>query len=87
MQWLEPWLRDQTVGMAAGIVAGVALAVCIVVGFLSAWVNWRASRLSRKARRFMGQQKLAEETLSSMDAEEKDLQRLVKEMEQVQAKA
>ncbi|HVY91013.1 MAG TPA: hypothetical protein VG942_19245 [Hyphomonadaceae bacterium] len=86
MQALEPWLRDQTVGLAAAGVAGVALLICILAGFRSAWVKWRAARLARKAKRFQGQQKLAEETLSSLEAEEVDLKRLVKEMEKAQPK-
>ena len=45
------------------------------------WFSWRASRLGRLARRFQGRQMMADELMSSMEAEEKDLRRLMGEME------
>jgi hypothetical protein len=87
MAWIEPWLRDETVGFIAAGVGGVALLAWLMFACLSLWVRWRASRLSRIARRYTGRHKLAEELLSSMDAEEKDLNRLMKEMEKAAAKA
>ncbi len=85
MDWLEPWLRNETTGLAAGAVAAAALALALLFGLLSAWFSWRAARLTRIARRFRGRQRLAEEQLSSFAAEEKDLQRLISEMERAEA--
>ena len=86
MDWLEPWLRNETVGLAAGATAAAVLGLAVLFGLLSAWFRWRAARLTRIARRFRGRQRLAEEQLSSFAAEEKDLQRLIAEMERAEAK-
>jgi hypothetical protein len=86
VDWLEPWLRNETTVLAAGGVAAAALALAVLFGLLSAWFNWRATRMTRIARLFRGRQRLAEEQLSSFAAEEKDLQRLIAEMERAEAK-
>lgn len=86
MDWLEPWLRNETVGLAAGALAAGAIALTFLFALLSIWFRWRAARLTRIARRFRGRQRLAEEQLSSFAAEEKDLRRLIAEMERAEAK-
>ncbi len=86
MDWVEPWLRNETTGLAAGVVAAGAVAFALLFGLLSAWFKWRAARMTRIARRFRGRQRLAEEQLSSFAAEEMDLRRLIGEMERAEAK-
>lgn len=86
MDWLESWLRNETVGLVAAAAAAGSIALVLLFALLSAWFKWRAARLTRIARRFRGRQRLAEEQLSSFAAEEKDLQRLIAEMERAEAK-
>jgi hypothetical protein len=86
MDWLYPYLQDEKIGFIALAVGGGALGLAVLFALLSVWFNWRAARLRKLAKRFQGRQKLAEEVLSSMAAEEKDLRRLMGEMEKAQAK-
>jgi len=86
MDWIEPALHNETYGYIALAAGAVALLPGFLTGLLSLWFRWRAFRLGRIARRFMGRTQLAEEQLSSMAAEEKDLKRLMKEMERAAAK-
>lgn len=87
MEWLGPYMQDEQVGYIALAVIGGALGVSVVMTLVLGWFSWRASRLGRLARRFQGRTRMADELMSSMEAEEKDLQRLIGEMEQVAAKA
>ncbi len=57
------------------------LLLAVLTGILSVWFRWRAFRLARLAKRFNGRKQLAEEQLSGMAAEERDLRRLMGEME------
>ena len=86
MEWLGPYLQDEQVGFIALAVIAGALGLAVLSTLVTGWFTWRASRLKRLARRFHGRQLMAEELMSSMAAEEKDLQRLMGEMEQAQAK-
>jgi hypothetical protein len=86
MEWLSAYLQDETVGYIALLVISGALVLAFLMTLVTGWFTWRASRLARLARRFQGRQKMAEELMFSMEAEEKDLQRLMGEMEQAQAK-
>ena len=81
MDWLEPALRNETYGLIALGVGGAALLPAVLTGFLSVWFRWRAFRLARLAKRFSGRKQVAEEQLSSMAAEERDLRRLMGEIE------
>lgn len=86
MDWLAPYLQDEKVGSIALAVLGGALSIAVLMTLVLAWFSWRASRLARLARRFHGRQRMAEELMSSMEAEEKDLRRLMGEMERASAK-
>lgn len=86
MEWLGAYLQDETVGFIALSVGGGALGLAVLTSLMTGWFTWRASRLGRLARRFQGRQRMAEELMSSMAAEEKDLQRMMGEMERAQAK-
>lgn len=86
MEWLGAYLQDETVGFIALSVGGGALGLAVLTSLMTGWFTWRASRLARLARRFQGRQRMAEELMSSMAAEEKDLQRMMGEMERAQAK-
>ncbi|MDP3738059.1 MAG: hypothetical protein Q8R02_11760 [Hyphomonadaceae bacterium] len=86
MDWLGPYLQDESVGYIALLVISGALVLAFLMTLVTGWFVWRASRLARLARRFQGRQKMAEELMFSMEAEEKDLQRLMGEMEQAQVK-
>jgi len=86
MNWLAAYLQNEKVGFIALAVIGGALGLAVLATLVLGWFSWRASRLQRLARRFQGRQKIAEELMSSMAAEEKDLQRLMKEMEKAAAK-
>ena len=86
MDWLEPALRNETYGLIALGVAGAALLPAMLVGLAAVWFRWRAFRLGRLVKRFRGRRQLAEEQLSSMAAEERDLRRLMGEMEKAQAR-
>lgn len=86
MEWLGPYLQDEQVGFIALAVLGGALGLATLMTLVLAWVSWRASRLGRLARRFHGRQRMAAELMSSMEAEEKDLRRLMGEMERAAAK-
>jgi hypothetical protein len=86
MGWLGPYLQDERVGFIALAVIGGASGVAVLMTLVLGWFRWRASRLGRLARRFQGRQKMADELMSSMEAEEKDLRRLMGEMERAAAK-
>jgi hypothetical protein len=86
MDWLGPYLQDERVGFIALAVIGGALGLAVTATLISGWFSWRASRLHRLARRFKGRQRMAEELISSMAAEETDLKRLMGEMEKAQAR-
>jgi type VI protein secretion system component VasK len=86
MEWLGPYMQDEQVGYIALAVLGGALAISFLMTLVLGWYSWRASRLGRLARRFHGRQMMAEELMSSMEAEEKDLRRLMGEMERAGAK-
>jgi hypothetical protein len=86
MDWLGPYLQDEQVGFIALAVMGGALGLAVLMTLVTGWLSWRASRLTRLARRFQGRQRMAEELMSSMAAEESDLKRLIGEMERVQAR-
>jgi uncharacterized membrane protein YccC len=86
MEWLGAYLQDEQVGFIALSVIGGALGVAVAMTLVLAWFSWRASRLGRMARRFHGRQRMADELMSSMEAEEKDLRRLVGEMERAAKK-
>ena len=81
MNWLDDALINRTYGFIALGVASAALAPALVLELLSAWFAWRSSRLSRLAKRFRGRGQLADEQISSLAAEERDLQRMMGEME------
>lgn len=81
MEWLGPYLQDESVGYIALAVGGGALGLAVLTSLVTGWFAWRASRLAQLARRFQGRQRMAEELMNSMEAEEKDLQRLMGEME------
>jgi hypothetical protein len=81
MDWLSPYLQDETVGFIALAVIGGALGLAVLMTLVTGWFSWRASRLARLARRFQGRKMMAEELMSSMAAEENDLKRLMGEME------
>ncbi|MFT3725364.1 MAG: hypothetical protein QM773_17480 [Hyphomonadaceae bacterium] len=81
MNWLDDALINRAYGFIALGVAGAALAPALLLELLSGWFSWRSSRLSRLAKRFRGRGQLAEEQISSLSAEEKDLQRMMGEME------
>jgi type VI protein secretion system component VasK len=85
MDWLEPALRNETYGWIALGVAGATLLPGLLVSLIAAWFSWRAARLGKLARRFHGHKQLAEEQISSFDQEEKDLQRMMKEIEKAAA--
>jgi len=85
MEWLEPALRNETYGYIALGVAGTTLLPGVLVSLLAAWFGWRSSRLGKLAKRFHGHKQLAEEQLSGFDQEEKDLQRMMKEIEKAAA--
>jgi len=85
MNWLGPYLQDERVGFIALAVIGGALGLAVLMTLVTGWFSWRASRLGRLARRFQGRQKMAEELMSSMAAEETDLKRLMGEMVRAQA--
>ena len=86
MDWLAPYLQDEQVGFIALAVIAGALGLSVFATLVSGWFGWRASRLHRLATRFQGRQRMAEELMSSMAAEEIDLKRLVGEMERAEAK-
>jgi len=86
MEWLGPYLQDETVGFIALAVIGGALGLAVLMTLVTGWFSWRAARLARLARRFQGRKMMAEELMFSMAAEEKDLERLMGEMERAQAK-
>jgi hypothetical protein len=86
MEWLGPYLQDEQVGYVALAAIGGALGVAVLTTLVTGWFTWRASRLGRLARRFQGRQRMADELMSSMEAEEKDLRRLMGEMERAAAK-
>jgi hypothetical protein len=81
MNWLDDALLNQRYGFIALGVAGAALAPAVLLELLSAWFAWRSSRLSRLAKRFRGRGQLADEQISSLAAEERDLQRMMGEIE------
>lgn len=81
MDWLEPALRNETYGYIALAVAGATLLPGVLLSLIAAWFGWRSSRLAKLAKRFHGHKQLAEEQISSFDQEEKDLQRMMKEIE------
>ena len=81
MDWLEPALRNETYGYIALGVGGATLLPGILISLIAAWFAWRSSRLGKLARRFHGRKQLAEEQISSFDQEEKDLQRMMGEIE------
>lgn len=81
MDWLEPALRNETYGYIAGGIAAATLIPGLVVSLIAAWFGWRSSRLDKLAKRFHGHKQLAEEQLSGFDQEEKDLNRMMKEIE------
>jgi hypothetical protein len=56
----------------------------VLVTLATGWFRWRASRLGKLARRFQGRQRMAEELMSSMAAEEHDLKRLMGEVEKAE---
>lgn len=87
MEWLGPILRDEQVGYIALAVIGGALGLSVLMTLATGWFRWRASRLGKLARRFQGRQRMADELMSSMAAEEQDLKRLMGELEKAQAKA
>ncbi len=66
-------------------VGGVALLPAVLASLLSVWFRWRVFRLAQLAKRFNGRKQVAEEQLSGMAAEERDLRRLMLEMEKAQA--
>jgi hypothetical protein len=86
MEWLGPYLQDEQIGFIALAVIGGALGLAVLMTLVTGWFTWRASRLGRLARRFHGRQRMADELMSSMEAEEKDLRRLMGEMERAAAK-
>ena len=86
MEWLGPYLQDAQVGYIAVAVISGALSIGVLMTLVLGWFSWRASRLGRLARRFKGRQMMADELMSSMQAEEKDLKRLMGEMERAAAK-
>jgi hypothetical protein len=86
MDWLEPALRNESYGWIALGVAGATLLPGLLASLIAAWFRWRASRLGKLARRFHGRKQLAEEQLSGFDQEEKDLQRMMSEIEKTAAK-
>jgi hypothetical protein len=86
MEWLGPYLQDEKIGYIALAVIGGALIPAVLVTLALGWFSWRASRLGRLTRRFHGRHRMAEELMSSMEAEEKDLRRLMGEMERAAAK-
>jgi hypothetical protein len=81
MNWLDSALNNPTYGFIALGVAGAALAPAILLELLSGWFAWRSSRLSRLAKRFRGRGQLANEQISSLSAEERDIRRMMGEME------
>jgi hypothetical protein len=87
MEWLGPFLRDEQVGFIALAVIGGALGLSVLITLATGWFRWRASRLARLARRFQGRQRMAEELMSSMAAEEQDLKRLMGELEKAEPSA
>ncbi|HEX5006543.1 MAG TPA: hypothetical protein VFV70_05490 [Hyphomonadaceae bacterium] len=86
MEWLGAYLQDEQVGYIALAVIGGALVPAVLATLALGWFSWRASRLGRLARRFQGRHRMAEELMSSMEAEEKDLRRLMGEMERAATK-
>lgn len=86
MDWLEPALRNVTYGYIAGGVAAAALVPGLIASLFAAWFGWRSAHLNKLARRNQGRKQLAEEQLSGFDQEEKDLQRMMKEIEKSAAK-
>ncbi|HEY7798648.1 MAG TPA: hypothetical protein VIA80_07785 [Hyphomonadaceae bacterium] len=86
MEWLGPYLQDEQVGFIALAVMGGALGLAVLMTLVTGWFTWRASRLGKMARRFQGRHRMADELMSSMEAEEKDLRRLMGEMERAAAK-
>ena len=86
MNWLAPYLQDEKVGFIALAVTAGALGLAVLMTLVTGWFGWRASRLARLVRRFRGRARMADELMSSMAAEEKDLSRLMKEIEKAQAK-
>jgi hypothetical protein len=87
MEWLEPALRNETYGLIALGIGAATLLPATFFGLLTLWFRWRASRLAKLTRRFRGRRQLAEEQLSSMAAEEKDIERMINEMERAKKKA
>jgi hypothetical protein len=81
MNWLDAAMTNQNYGFIALAAAGAALAPALLLELLSVWFAWRSSRLSRLAKRFRGRGQLADEQISSLAAEERDLQRMMGEME------
>jgi uncharacterized iron-regulated membrane protein len=86
MEWLGPYLQDEQVGFIALAVMGGALGLAVLMTLVTGWFTWRAARLGKMARRFQGRHRMADELMSSMEAEEKDLRRLMGEMERAAAK-
>jgi hypothetical protein len=86
MEWLGHYLQDEQVGYIALAVMGGALGLVVLMTLVLGWFSWRASRLGRLARRFHGRHLMADEMMASMEAEEKDLRRLMGEMERAGAK-
>ena len=86
MEWLGPYLQDEQTGFIALAVIGGALGLAVLMTLVLGWFSWRASRLGRLARRFQGRHMMADELMSSMAAEEKDLRRLMGEMERAATK-
>ncbi len=85
MEWLEPALRNESYGLIALGVGGAALLPAVVTTLLTLWFAWRSSRLARIAKRHRGRRQFAEEQLSSMAAEEKDVRRIMREMQSAPA--
>ena len=80
MEWLEPALRNETYGLIALGVGAATLLPAMLTGLAALWFAWRSARLARLARRFRGRAQLALEQMSSMDAEEADVRRMMDEM-------
>ena len=87
MDWLEPAMRNETYGWIALAAAGAVLLPGFLVTLIALWFRWRAARLGRLARRHHGRKQLAEEQLSGFVQEEKDLKRMMQEMEKTAASA
>jgi hypothetical protein len=86
MDWLEPALRNESYGWIALGLGGATLIPGLLISLFALWFRWRAARLGRLARRFHGRKQLAEEQMSGFDQEEKDLHRMMGEIEKAAGK-